>query len=190
MLMSETIEGLWDTFLKWKEVFESMALMVNLVKTKVMVSGNIMKDGLSKGNVDSFRVCSLGVKATTVLCAQCGRWIHGRCAGVKRVTPKVSQNFTCRNSEGNIGDSVEQEDKSCDEVETVMEFTYLGDRVSAGGGCEAVVTARTRCGWVKFRECSELLYGRFPLKLKGSVYWSYLRPAILYGSEAWYLNLK
>ena len=26
----------------------------------------------------------------------------------------------------------------CDEVETVKEFTYLGDRVSAGGGCEAV----------------------------------------------------
>ena len=30
-------------------------------------------------------------------------------------------------------------------METVSEFTYLGDRVSAGGGCEAVVTARTRC---------------------------------------------
>ena len=25
--------------------------------------------------------------------------------------------------------------------------------VSAGGGCEAAVTARTRCGWVMFREC-------------------------------------
>ena len=29
---------------------------------------------------------------------------------------------------------MEQEEKSCDEVETVREFTYLGDRVSAGGG--------------------------------------------------------
>ena len=34
----------------------------------------------------------------------------------------------------------------CDEIETVMEIPYLGDRVSAGGGCEAAVTARTRCG--------------------------------------------
>ena len=25
-------------------------------------------------------------------------------------------------------------------------FKYLGDRVSAGGGCEAAVTARTACG--------------------------------------------
>ena len=54
---------------------------------------------------------------------------------------------------------MEQELKLCDEVETVSEFTYLGDRVSAGGGCEAAATARIRCGWVKFRECGELLYG-------------------------------
>ena len=46
------------------------------------------------------------------------------------------------------------------------------------------MTARTRRGWVKLRECGELLYGRFPLKLKGAVYRSYVRPATLYGSEA------
>ena len=55
---------------------------------------------------------------------------------------------------------MEQEEKLCDVVETVREFTYLGDRVSASGGCEAVVTARKRCGCVKFKECDELLYGR------------------------------
>ena len=61
---------------------------------------------------------------------------------------------------------MEQEEILCDEVEAVGEFTYLGDRVSSIGGCEVVVTARTRCWWVKFRECSELLYGRrFPLRL-------------------------
>ena len=40
---------------------------------------------------------------------------------------------------------MEQEDKLCSGMETVGEFPYLDDRVSAGGGCEAVVTARTRC---------------------------------------------
>ena len=35
--------------------------------------------------------------------------------------------------------------------------------MSAVGGCEAAVTARTRCGWAKNRECGELLHGRrFP----------------------------
>ena len=41
---------------------------------------------------------------------------------------------------------MEQEEELCDEVETVREFTHLGDKVSVGGGCEAAVTARTRCG--------------------------------------------
>ena len=55
----------------------------------------------------------------------------------------------------------------CDEVETVREFTYLGDRVSASGGCEAAVTARRKCAFGKFMECSELYGRRFHLKLKG-----------------------
>ena len=37
VLMSETIEGLRNTLLKWKEAFESKGLKVNLGKTKVMV---------------------------------------------------------------------------------------------------------------------------------------------------------
>ena len=79
---------------------------------------------------------------------------------------------------------MEHEVKLCNEVETVREFTYLGDRVSAGGECETAMTASTRCGWVKRRECGELLYGkRFPLKLKGAVY-KLCKAAILYGSEA------
>ena len=36
---------------------------------------------------------------------------------------------------------MEQEERLCNEVETVREFTYLGERVSADGGCEAAVTA-------------------------------------------------
>ena len=62
--------------------------------------------------------------------------------------------------EGNIGELVEEELKVCDEVETVREFTYLGDRVSAGGGCKAAVTAGTRIVYVKLRQSGELLFDR------------------------------
>ena len=56
-------------------------------------------------------------------------------------------------------------------MKTVSEFTYIGDWVSVGGGCEAAVTSRTRCWCVKFSECGELLHDRrFPLKLKWAVY--------------------
>ena len=89
-------------------------------------------------------------------------------------------------SAGNIGEAVEQEEMLCDEVETMREFTYPGDRASECLGCETAVTARTRCGWVMFWKCGKLLYGRrFPLQLTGAVCKSYVRPAILYGSEAW-----
>ena len=40
ILMSETIEGLRNKFLKWKEAFESKGFEVTLGKTKVMVSGD------------------------------------------------------------------------------------------------------------------------------------------------------
>ena len=73
-------------------------------------------------------------------------------------------------------------------MEAVRDFTYLSDKVSVGGGCEATVSARTRCGRVKFGECCELLYGRrFPLRLKDAVYKYHVRLAILYGGEPWCL---
>ena len=82
---------------------------------------------MSKSNVDPCGVCSLRVMANSVLCLQRSKWIHGRCAGVKRVSIKFSSNFTCRKCEGNIVEAVEQEVMLCNEVETVSEFTYLGD---------------------------------------------------------------
>ena len=57
--------------------------------------------------------------------------------------------------------------------------------MSAGGGCEAAVTARIRFGWAKIRECGELLYGsRFPLRQKEAVHKTNVKPSILYGREA------
>ena len=106
-MMSETIEGLRNKFLKWMEAFESKGLKVNLGKNKVIVCSNITKDGLSKSKVDPCWVCSLRVKANPVLCLQCGKWIHSRCAEVKSVTPKFSRNFTCRKYDGNIVEAVE-----------------------------------------------------------------------------------
>ena len=44
-------------------------------------------------------------------------------------------------------------------METVRELTYFGDRLIAGGGCDAAVTVRTGCGWDYFAEFGELLNG-------------------------------
>lgn len=51
------------------------------------------------------------------------------------------------------------------------------------------MTARARNGWVKFRECAELLNSkRFSLKVKGMVYRSCVKLVMLYGSEIWCLR--
>ena len=86
---------------------------------------------------------------------------------------------------------MELNENLCDGVEAVNEFCYLGDTLKTSGGSEAAVTARMRIGWIKFRECSELLLGkRFSLKIKARVYQSCVRSAILYGSETLCLREK
>ena len=102
-----------------------------------MVHGGITKAGLSKRKVYSCVVCSLVVNDISILCGQCGKWIHSRCAGVKSVTPKLSINFACRKCEGNIGERMEKEEKLCSEVEAVREFTFICKMVC--GGCEAAI---------------------------------------------------
>ena len=76
----------------------------NLRKIKVMVCGGITKNGMSKGKIDPCGVGSLRVKANAVLCLECSKCIHGRCAGMKRITPKYLRNFKCRKCEGYIGE--------------------------------------------------------------------------------------
>ena len=52
---------------------------------------------------------------------KCDKWLRCRCAGKKSVTQKCQQHFACRKCEGNIGEVVEQEERLCDEVETVRQ---------------------------------------------------------------------
>ena len=73
VLVSESIEGLMNKFLKWREAFHSKGLKVNIGKSKVVVSGGITRDSLSKSIVDPCGVCSLRVETNSVLCVQCDK---------------------------------------------------------------------------------------------------------------------
>ena len=44
-----------------------------------------------------------------------------------------------------------------DKLEVVASFCYLGDMLSAGGGCEIAVTTRVKTAWKKFRELLPVL---------------------------------
>ena len=127
--------------------------------------------------------------ANSVLYVKCRKWIHGRRAKVKRVIPRLGRDFVCGRCKKQVGDGlVESVEELSEEVETVRGFCYLGDRVNASGGCKAAVTARGRIGWVKFKECRELLNSKRRRKRKGMVYRSCVRLAMLYGSETWCLS--
>ena len=108
---------------------------------------------------------------------------------MKKVTCSSAKHFVCRRCT-DVGDGTEEPvEVSCDEVETVKGFCYLGDRLNASGECETAATSKVRIGWMKFREYGELLRGRrFSLRMKGMVYRSCVRSAMLYGSETWCLR--
>ena len=67
--------------------------------------------------------------------------------------------FACLKCKRIMVGTVDSIEKLCDKVETVNGFCYLGDGLNASGGCEAAVSARVKIGWVRFRECGDLLFG-------------------------------
>ena len=71
-----------------------------------------------------------------------------------------------------------------DKLEVVASFCYLGDMLSAGGGCEITVTTRVKIAWKKFRELLPVLTSsHFSNKTRGHVYSSCVQSAMLHASE-------
>ena len=103
--------------------------------------------------IDPCGICGKQVMVTSVLCVKCKKWIHGRCAKVKRVTPRLGRDFVCGRCKKQADGFMDLLEELCEEVETVRGFGYLGDRVNAGGGCEAAVTARARIDWGNVGSC-------------------------------------
>ena len=74
-------------------------------------------------------------------------------------------------------------------LEVVAYFCYLGDMLSAGGGCEIAVTTRVKTAWKKFRELLPVLTSpHLSYKTFGHVYSSCVRSAMLHASETWPLT--
>ena len=96
---------------------------------------------------------------------------------------KVSRSKTeylCING-GNDDETVKMEDTK---VPRVKEFKYLGSTVQESGGCEREVKKRVQTGWNGWRRVSGVMCDRrLPAKVKGKVYSSAVRPAMVYGVE-------
>ena len=169
-------------------MFKSKGLKVNLKKTKVMVSGS--KGEILKSKFDPCAKCGKRVMANSMMCTKCSKWVLGRCAKMKRMTSTLAKGFVCELCVDTKERIVEPDEEIFfEQVDFVKSFCYLGYRSNASGGSKSAVTVRTRMGWIKFRECGKLLYGRkLSLKMKGRIYQSCVRSVMLHGSETWCLR--
>lgn len=66
------------------------------------------------------------------------------------------------------------------------DFRYLGSLIQNDGEIDRDVKKRMNAGWMKWRQVSGTTCDpRMPLKLKGKIYKTIIRPVVLYGSECW-----
>ncbi|KAK3511140.1 hypothetical protein QTP70_032093 [Hemibagrus guttatus] len=71
-----------------------------------------------------------------------------------------------------------------EEVKKAQEFKYLGSTVQSNGECGKEVKKRVQAGWNGWRKVSGVLCERkISARIKGKVYRTVVRPAMLYGLE-------
>ncbi|KAK3512334.1 hypothetical protein QTP70_005791 [Hemibagrus guttatus] len=71
-----------------------------------------------------------------------------------------------------------------EEVKKVQEFKYLGSTVQSSGECGKEVKKRVQAGWNGWRKVSGVLCDRkISARIKGKVYRTVVRAAMLYGLE-------
>ena len=85
-----------------------------------------------------------------------------------------------------IGDQVGQPTIKLggDDVPKVSEFKYLGSTLQGNGGCEQEVRRRIQAGWKSWREVTGVMCDkRMSANMKGKVFRTVIRPAMMYGVE-------
>ncbi|KAK3505900.1 hypothetical protein QTP70_003690 [Hemibagrus guttatus] len=71
-----------------------------------------------------------------------------------------------------------------EEVKKVQEFKYLGSTVQSNGECGKEVKKQVQAGWNGWRKVSGVLCDqKISARIKGKVYRTVVRPAMLYGLE-------
>ena len=132
--IAESLEECVRRLLTSEEAIEKKGLRVNAGKTKIMNCGT----GL---NLLQFPcpVCRTGVGSNRFFCNGCK---HKKCSGLKRLTKYPD--YRCKWCQGTAhpleGRPQREVQVGPDKLEVVASFCYLGDMLSAAGGCELSTT--------------------------------------------------
>ena len=132
-------------------------------------------------------VCRSGVGSNSLLCSGCNHWVHKKCSGITG-SLNISNTFRCSRCLGTARSIDARPYKSLllqdDLIDVVDSICYLGDMISAGGGCELSTINRTRVAWGKFHELLPLLTDKsLSLATKGMLYATCVRSAMLHAHE-------
>ena len=136
-------------------------------------------------------VCRTGVGSNSIFCKGCKHWVHKKCSGLKRLTKDTDYRCTwCQVTARPLDDRPQKEVQvGPDKLEVVASFCYLGDMLSAAGGCELPTTMLVKTAWKKFNDLLPVLSSHhLPFKTHGHVYSSCVRSAMLHASETWPLT--
>ena len=155
MISAESMEELLVKVQTWKTEMEKKGLRVNMGKTKIIESG-INLDMMKKSGKYPCGVCQSGVgSSNAIFCGGCKRWVHKKCSGIKgplSPDPEV-RCARCLGTARAIDErEVSEVEVGNEKLEVVPEFCYLGDMLSAGGGCDLAAITRCKCAWGKFRQ--------------------------------------
>ncbi|MCU7898061.1 MAG: hypothetical protein KZQ61_05230, partial [Candidatus Thiodiazotropha sp. (ex Lucinoma aequizonata)] len=188
MISAVSMEELLVKVETWKSGMEKKGLRVNMGKTKILVSGTNL-DLLKKSGKDPCAVCLTGTGSNAIVCGGCSLWVHKKCSGIKGPL-RPDPEFRCARCLGRArpidGRSMTEVMVGDEKLEAVPEFCYLGDMLSAGGGCDLAAVTRCKCAWGKFRQLLPLLTNRhLPLLTRGRVYSTCVRSVMMHAAETW-----
>ena len=170
----------------WKKAMEKKGLRVNEGKTKIMICGTGL-DLLQSSSKFPCGVCRTGVGSNSIFCNGSK---HKKCSGLKYLKKDPDYRCTWCQESAHPWDGRPQKEVQVgpDKLE-VSSLCYLGDMLSAAGGCELSTTTHVKTAWKKFMDLLPVLSSRhLSFKTRGHVYSSCVWSAMLHASQTWPLT--
>ena len=135
--------------------------------------------------------CRTGVDSNSIFCNGCKYWVHKKCSGLKHLTK--DPDYRCTRCQGTAcpldGRPQKEVQVGPDKIEVIASFCYIGDMLSAAGGCELSTTTCVKTAWKKFNDLLPVLSSRhLSFKTRGRMYSLCVRSAMLHVSETWPLT--
>ena len=124
---------------------KAKGLRVNVDKPKFMTSGSCLNPLYNSGKY-SCGVCRQGVGINSIQCEGCKHWVQWRWSSKLGRRAVADPLFLCGRCPGTARSIHVHTDKEIYAdgklLESVDSFCYLGDMISAGGGCESAALTR------------------------------------------------